>query len=151
MMIRESAAHALPEPDFGQRAGEFGNVLRRDWLTEKILSGLRLNERQVKVVEFLRLRQSFSNRDYRQLTGANDRTALRDLAELMEKKLLVRRGSTGRGAFYVLTGKLDINPTNPTSPSKMATIQTARATARRDRAGNVPPRPTPRKKKGSGK
>lgn len=151
MMIRESAAHALPEPDFGQRAGEFGIVLGRDWLTEKILSGLRLNERQVKAVEFLRLHQSISNRDYRQLTGANDRTALRDLAELMNKKLLVRRGSTGRAAFYVLTGKPDINPTNPTLPSKMAAAQTALATARRNRAGNVPPRPSPRKKKGSGK
>ena len=151
MMIRESAAHALPEPDFGQRAGEFGIVFGRDWLTEKILSGLRLNERQVKAVEFLRLHQSISNRDYRQLTGANDRTALRDLAELMEKKLLVRRGSTGRAAFYVLAGKPDINPTNPTSPSKMATTQTALATARRNRAGNVPLRPSPGKKKGSGK
>ena len=151
MMIRESAAHALPEPDFGQRAGEFGIVLGRDWLTEKILSGLRLNERQVKAVEFLRLHQSISNRDYRQLTGANDRTALRDLAELMNKKLLVRRGSTGRAAFYVLAGKPDINPTNPTSPSKMAETQTALATARRNRAGNVPLRPSPGKKKGSGK
>ena len=86
----------------------------------------------------------------RETTTDAGRIRLAD-AELMEKKLLVRRGSTGRAAFYVLAGKPDINPTNPTPPAKMATIQTALATARRNRAGNVPPRPSPMKRKGSGK
>jgi predicted HTH transcriptional regulator len=35
MMIRESLAHALPEPDFARRGGEFTIAVWRNWLTEK--------------------------------------------------------------------------------------------------------------------
>ena len=46
MMIRETAAHALPEPDFDQRGSEFATVIWRDWLTEQTIARLDLNERQ---------------------------------------------------------------------------------------------------------
>ena len=46
MMIRESAAHGLPEPQFEQRPGEFVIKLWRDWLTDRVLAELQLNDRQ---------------------------------------------------------------------------------------------------------
>jgi hypothetical protein len=46
MMIRESVEHALPEPDFQQRGGEFVVTVWRDWLTEQVLAAANLNDRQ---------------------------------------------------------------------------------------------------------
>ena len=54
MMIRESLAHALPEPDFTQRGGEFTITLWRDRLTGDVLAKLQLNERQLKGLACLR-------------------------------------------------------------------------------------------------
>jgi len=54
MMIRESLAHALPEPDFTQRGGEFTITLWRDWLTAEVMAGFHLNERQLKGLTCLR-------------------------------------------------------------------------------------------------
>ena len=50
MMIRESLAHALPEPDFVQQAGELVTTVWRDWLTEKVVNALGLNERQTQAI-----------------------------------------------------------------------------------------------------
>jgi predicted HTH transcriptional regulator len=129
MMIRECRAHALPEPDFLQHSGEFVTTVWRDWLTEKVIRELQLNERQATAVAVLRQARKISNREYRNLTGANDRTALRDLSELVAKRLLVRSGKTGRSAFYHLAMKPDINPTNPTvlpQPAKPTKIRQTR-------------------------
>ncbi len=72
---------------------------------------LGLNERQKKAVVFLKQTGRISNREYRQQTGANDRTALRDLAELLEKGVLQKVGTTGRAAYYIIGRKQDLNPT----------------------------------------
>jgi len=115
MMIRESVEHALPEPDFGQRPGEFSATLWRDWLTASVLAGLDLNDRQKKVIPHLKISRQITNAEYRQLTGATDRTAARDLEDLVNKGLLMKTAKTGRGAAYRLAQKPAINPTNPTS------------------------------------
>src|SRR4029078_3970365 len=54
MMIRESLANGLPEPQFEQRAGEFVTTIGRDWLTDKVLAQFQLNPRQRSVIEYLR-------------------------------------------------------------------------------------------------
>jgi ATP-dependent DNA helicase RecG len=104
MMIRESLAHALPEPDFLQQPGEFGATLWRDWLTERAINRLELNERQRAVIPHLKLSRRITNTEYRQLTGTTDRTATRDLEELVRKGVLERTARTGRGTGYL--GKL---------------------------------------------
>jgi ATP-dependent DNA helicase RecG len=55
MMIRESLAHALPEPDFVQRGGEFTITVWRDWLTAEVLRRLGLNERQMKAITYIKM------------------------------------------------------------------------------------------------
>lgn len=115
MMIKESVSHALPEPTFEQRGPEFVAILWRDWLTESVLGGLGLNERQLKATEHIKLRQEITNAEYQRITGAIDRTAARDLDELVKKGVLKKVGKTGRGAHYVLAPKQDINRTNETS------------------------------------
>lgn len=114
MMIRETAAHSLPEPDFAQRGGEFTTVIWRDWLTAEVITKLNLNDRQKQAIKYLKVKREISNREYQELTGAISQTALRDLRDLMSLGLVDKIGKTGRGAHYRLREKPDINPTNAT-------------------------------------
>ena len=53
-MIAHCQEAGLPEPDFEQRSGQFVVTLWRDWLTDEVLSGFGLNERQKKAVAFVK-------------------------------------------------------------------------------------------------
>jgi ATP-dependent DNA helicase RecG len=114
MMIRESLAHNLPEPDFAQRGGEFTVALWRDWLTDEVLAGYMLNTRQKQAIDYLKINRRITNREYKELTGSISQTALRDLRDLMAFGLVDKVGSTGRSTYYRLRKKPDTNPTNPT-------------------------------------
>ncbi|SPE58492.1 putative transcriptional regulator [Verrucomicrobia bacterium] len=115
MMIRESAAHGLPEPEFEQRAGEFVTTIWRDWLTPAVIQKFDLNARQQRALAHLKAVGRITSGEYRQLTGAHPRTSTRDLDELVSKGLLTKMGEVGRGAHYLLSRKPDINRTNRTS------------------------------------
>lgn len=93
----------LPEPDFVQSGNEFLVTLWRDWLTGEALSGLELNDRQRKVIESIKRNGRISNVEVQRLTGASERTALRDLDDLVATGIVKRIGSTGRGAHYVIS------------------------------------------------
>jgi predicted HTH transcriptional regulator len=111
MMIRESLAHNLPEPDFAQRGGEFTVALWRDWLTEEVLAELDLNNRQMQAVEHVKSHERITNAEYQRVTGAPQRTATRDLNELVQKDVLKLEGK-GRGAQYRLLKKRARNAPN---------------------------------------
>lgn len=104
MMIRESLAHDLPEPDFAQRGGEFTIVIWRDWLTDELLAGFHLNDRQLKAVAYLKANGVIASATYQQLTGAIPKTAARDLNGLADKGIVERRGEK-RSSHYVLKGR----------------------------------------------
>lgn len=114
-MIKQSRALGNPEPEFVQRKHEFRVIIPRDVLTEDVLLWLDLNERQMKAVEYVKIKGKITNAEYRRLTEVIDRTALRDLNGLCKKGVLKRIGATGRGAEYILTrqkpDKSDINQT----------------------------------------
>ncbi len=102
MMIRESLAHSLPEPDFVQRGGEFTSTIWRDWLTAEILASLRLNDRQQKALVYLKTVGQIGNTQYQEVLSVSKRTAHRDLTDLVEKGILDKVGTTGKGTTYVL-------------------------------------------------
>ncbi len=61
-----------------------------------------LSERQVKLVEYMETYGSINNRQWRSiLREFSDDTILRDLKDLVKKKLVKKKGST-KGAVYVL-------------------------------------------------
>jgi ATP-dependent DNA helicase RecG len=111
MIIRESLAHALPEPDFVQRGGEFTITVWRDWLTPQVMAGYKLNERQIKAVTVIKNTGKITNTGYQQVTGASRPSAIRDLADLVAKGVFVRRGEA-RGAYYVIAAKRLNNDSN---------------------------------------
>ena len=73
-----------------------------------------LNEHQRQAVAYVKKNGRISQtKEYRELTGTGDRTALRDLADLLKKKVFQKVGRTGRGTYYVIRRKDDKKPTNP--------------------------------------
>ncbi|MBU1744030.1 MAG: hypothetical protein KJ649_03915 [Proteobacteria bacterium] len=102
LMIRESLAHNLPEPDFVQRGGEFTVTLWRDWLTDAVLTGYSINERERKAVKFLKIHETITNSQYQKEFLVAKRTASLDLAELVAVGLIEKAGSTGKGVYYRL-------------------------------------------------
>lgn len=103
-MIALCSQAGLPEPDFEQRGNQFVVTIWWDWLTDKVMDDLRLNERQIQAIAFVKANGRITNADYQRVTGASRKTASRDLDELMNKKILSRRGAK-RGTHYILVRK----------------------------------------------
>lgn len=100
-MIADCLEAGLPEPAFRQDGSHFVTTLWRDWLTDEMMEKLGLNERQKKGVLKVKNTGAITNSEYQASTGTSRPTAIRDLAELVEKGVFRRRGA-GRGASYVL-------------------------------------------------
>lgn len=105
MMIRESLAHALPEPDFVQRGGEFTITIWRDWLTDKIIESIGLNDRQKRAVILAKTSGRLSNIDYQKTFGVSKPTASRDLEDMVRRGVLSKIGTTGKGTYYIIYRK----------------------------------------------
>ena len=113
MMIALCREADLPEPDFEQRGGSFVVTLWRDWLTDKVMAELALNDRQRQVIKHAKVTGRIDNTQYRDITGVSGRTALRELRQLTQLGVLEKVGHTGRAAHYVIAKhKPAINPPN---------------------------------------
>lgn len=100
-MIRLCAETGLPEPEFRNEGERFITIIWRDWLTDEIMTELGLNQRQRKSVVTIKQNERITNKEYQELNNISDRTALRELKELIEKGVLKKVGKTGRGTYYV--------------------------------------------------
>lgn len=121
-MIEFCREAGRPEPEFEQRGGSFVVILWRDWLTEEVLAGFNLNDRQLQAVAATKSAGKITNRGYQQATGASRPTAIRDLADLVAKGLFVGYGEA-RGAYYVIAAKRLNNDSNDSSPDKGKSTQ----------------------------
>lgn len=101
-MIKQCRAKGLPEPEFVATRHEFRTILARDLFTETTLAKTGLNERQLKAVKHVKEKGSISNKIYREICSTSERTATRDLAELVSLKVLEQIGITGKGTEYKL-------------------------------------------------
>jgi predicted HTH transcriptional regulator len=149
MMIDESAAAGLPPPDFEPRDAEFRTTVWRDWLTDAVLDRLYVSKRQRQAVASLKQHGRISNTEYQNLTGVSERTALRDLDELVRKGILAKVGGVGRGAHYVAPRQTRRKPAKPARPEAGNGSQTAQMV--HGRRGPAPPEPpeAPRPKRDS--
>jgi hypothetical protein len=100
-MIELCLEAGLPEPQFEQRSGSFIITLWRDWLTDELLSALKLTYRQKAAVTLVKANKQITSGEYRAHTGVEVRTATRDLNELVKKGVFNRHGDK-RGAYYTL-------------------------------------------------
>jgi predicted HTH transcriptional regulator len=101
-MIADCRNAGLPEPDFEQRGLYFVVTVWRDWLTDEVLAGYDLNDRQIQIVAHVKKTGKITNTEYQQIFEVAKRTAHRDLSSLVEKGLFLKVGSRGKGTFYRL-------------------------------------------------
>ena len=96
-MIRLCAEADIAPPEFSHDGFEFVVTLKRH---VKWFKTLRLNDRQHAVFFHVLEHGRITNSEVQELTGATRKTASRDLDELVDLKLLERKGK-GRGTHYV--------------------------------------------------
>ncbi len=72
----------------------------RDWLTDEVLAGYHLNDRQMGAIAYLKTHRSITNSTYQSEFTASKRTASRDLDEMMAKGIVEKVGTTGKGVHY---------------------------------------------------
>ncbi len=104
----------LPSPEFALRAGSFVLTIWRDWLTDDVIAGLNLNQRQLLALPFLKSNGRVSNPEYQKLAKTTKKTATRDLMDLKDMGIVEQLGHRGPGVHYVLARKRD----------KMGTLET---------------------------
>lgn len=101
-MINACAEAGLPEPVFEEKFGGFIVTFGKDIFTEEYLRKLDLNERQINGIIYIREKGKITNKEYRELTGIKDRLATIELNDMVDKKILKKFGTTGRGTYYSL-------------------------------------------------
>ena len=92
----------LLEPEFDEEMDGFSAILYKDTVTEKMLRNEGLNERQITALMHVKEGGKITNDEYQEIAHISKSTATRELSTLVKMDLLLRRGITGRGTFYVL-------------------------------------------------
>jgi len=92
----------LPEPDFVEHAGGIQTIFMKDIFSEEYLSGFGLDDRHIKALLFIKQHGKITNTKYQTLLSVSKRTATYDLQSLIEKGLLAKIGTTGKGTSYIL-------------------------------------------------
>ena len=78
-IMNDCQAAGVPAPEFESRAGDFRVVFRRVVPLEKRWSGMGLNERQMKVLEYLQVHGRITRPDYQTVAATSERTAKREI------------------------------------------------------------------------
>jgi len=61
-----------------------------------------LNERQIKAVMYAKEKGKVTNREHQELCNTSERTATRDLTDLVNRGIFEQVGITGKGTNYTL-------------------------------------------------
>lgn len=101
-IIEESVDAGLPAPLFEEDMKGLRITFLKDIYTEKYLSGMGLNDRQVKAVLYVKTNGNITNSIYQKILEISKPTATRDLKELEAKEIFVNKGTKGRSAKYGL-------------------------------------------------
>jgi ATP-dependent DNA helicase RecG len=94
---------SLPEPEMIELDGGFSITLFKDNISPEKPGKLGLNYRQVKAVLILNEKGKITNKEYQEINETTERTASRDLSDLVEKGIIKSSGIKGAGAFYTLS------------------------------------------------
>lgn len=92
----------LPEPIFEEAWGGVNVTFSKDIYSEEYLKTKNLSARQIKAILYIKQKSKISNGDYQRINQTSHRTAARDLLELIEKELIIKTGTTGKGTRYSL-------------------------------------------------
>ncbi len=91
-MINICIEHGLPKPNIYYKSSGIWAVFYKDIYNKEYLSNLDLNDRQLNALLFFKSKKEIVNSDYATRFNITDRTARRDLTELVERKILIKVG-----------------------------------------------------------
>jgi len=77
-------------------------IFHKNRLSKEQLHKLGLNKRQISGVEQVHRNERITNQEYQDLLDVSRRTATRELNQLVDMKILLRHGTTGKGTYYSL-------------------------------------------------
>jgi len=92
----------LPEPDLKEEQGGFLSKIYKDRFTEDQLKKIGLNERQIEAIIYTKKYGKITNSDYQKLCNVSERTALRDLDDLINRDVFKKKGEK-KGTYYELS------------------------------------------------
>ena len=101
-MINECKKWGTPEPEFEDTGTSIIVTFRKSIITEKLMEKFGLNERQRGVINYLKEQKKITNKEYCDLFKVVKDTVNRDLNDLLNKKLIEKKGS-GPKVYYVLS------------------------------------------------
>jgi len=85
-----------------RQSREYLRIIEKERTKEEI--AILLNERQRNVIDYLRKTKKITTKEYMKITKTIRRTAIRDLNDMVEKKILrIMGGKTGRQRYYVIS------------------------------------------------
>ena len=100
-IINECLKHGLPEPKIEMFSGGFGITIFKEIYNEKYLSKLDISDRQKKAILYIKENESITNSIYREMFDIGRNTALRDIEELVNLKM-IKKGGAGKHTKYVI-------------------------------------------------
>ena len=92
----------LPEPEFEFTGTSLVVTLWKSKLNEEYLNTLGLNERQREAISYMKEHKKITSKEYAELFSITDRTARNDLKSLLDKKILIQRGTSKKSTYYEL-------------------------------------------------
>jgi ATP-dependent DNA helicase RecG len=92
----------LPEPDFVEENGVMTVTFYKNKWNEENLKKRGLNDRQIKAVMYVKEKGKITNQEYQVICETSNRTATRDLTELVSLKIFQQIGTIGKGTKYIL-------------------------------------------------
>ncbi len=102
-IIEQCKEHGLPSPEFKNTGKDFWVIFRKDIYNKEYLKKLKLNERQINAVLFVKENGKISNKEYQEICKVSKGTATKELRVLVEQfNILERKGTVGAGTFYII-------------------------------------------------
>ncbi len=93
----------LPEPDFEFTGTSLIVTFWKSKLTDSYLSSLGLNERQRKVIDYMKEHKIITSKKYAELFSITDRMARNDLKSLFDKGIVISKGVSKKLTYYELS------------------------------------------------
>jgi len=115
IMLEGCREYGIPEPIITEEQDGISVTFLKDIYTEEYLRTLELNERQVKAILYVKQHHSITNAEYQKLNNLGKSVSTTELQDLIDKKLVEKIGTTGRGTKYVLPDlkRADKGPKRP--------------------------------------
>jgi ATP-dependent DNA helicase RecG len=98
-MNEQCAKAGLPQPLYYYATSGFWVVFRKKSINKQSLKELGLTDRQVNALLFFKEKGEITTAEYAKKYKVSDRTARRDLSELVEKELLKNEGDTNLSKY----------------------------------------------------